>query len=385
MVNTIKIGVFIPCFWPERNGIINYVDGLYSHINKIDDSIKTTIVTFDTANTKQYFKEENGFNVYRLPCIVLLGGTYVIPSISGIIQFIKLIRSENFDLINTHTRFFISSLLGLIWAKTKKVPLIHTEHGSSFVKDGSFTVKFIARIYDEILGRLVIKNAYLIIGVSNACLDFTNKLGGDNGVVVPNGINEEFWQTEERSPNKITRIGFCGRIVKGKGLQDLLKALSTLKQSQWELDIIGDGNYLNELKKLSKSLKIDSKIVRHGSQESSYIKDIYKRTDIFVNSSYTEGGPRTILEAGALRCAIISTSVGIAPEIIINGLNGLLINAGNVYQLSNALSILIDDISMQREFGNSISNSIRDDFSQKKIALKFHFLIQKVILEVNAN
>ncbi len=376
MVNTIKIGVFIPCFWPERNGIINYVDGLYSHINKIDDSIKTTIVTFDTANTKQYFKEENEFNVYRLPCIVLLGGTYVIPSISGIIKFIKLIRSENFDLINTHTRFFISSLLGLIWAKTKKVPLIHTEHGSSFVKQGSFITRVIARIYDETLGRLVFTNSSQTIGVSSSCVSFAKLMGAENTAILYNSLDHNFWKPDPKILRICNKIAFCGRIIKAKGLQDLIYALDKIKQVEWELVIIGAGNYATEIKVLITQLKLQEHIVFAGDLDRNKIKETLNTVGIFVNPSYTEGLPTSVLEAGAMGCAIIATNVGGTNEIINDGENGYLVPLQKdsnlqVAHITKHLTDLLNNPEKQLQFGNSIAKFTSQKFDWEITAQQF--------------
>jgi glycosyltransferase involved in cell wall biosynthesis len=289
-------------------------------------------------------------------------------------------KNEKIDIVNTHTRFFISSLLGLIMAKKQGLPLVHTEHGSTFVKDSSLFTRFVARVYDETLGRLVITSATKLFGVSKSCIEFASRLGGKNGIVIYNGIDTDFWNTEERLPNKVTNITFCGRMVKGKGVHDLLKALAQLKSHEWNLQLVGDGNYLLKLKELATELKINDRIVWHGDQDRFYLKSILEKTDIFVNPSYTEGLPTSVLEAGAMRCAVIATNVGGTNEIINNEENGLLIPAHigieNTAFLFTALESILYNPEVQRKYGNAIAESIEKKFSWSVIAKIFshHFL-----------
>ena len=370
-----KIAIFLPFFSPEHNGVRNYVTELYSHLKKQKPDLKLFIITFDIQQINSFKSEDNVFVIYRIPCHVLVGRTYVIPSLKGVKLFWKIVNTEHFNFVNTHTRFFISSLLGLILAKRQKIPLWHTEHGSSFVKDGSLFTRFVARVYDEIFGRLVISSATKLFSVSKACLEFTKKLGGKRGDVIYNGINTDFWNTPERLANNITTITFCGRMVKAKGVQNLLQALALLKHLDWKLHLIGDGNYINDLKKLATDLRLADRVIWHGSKNSTFLKSILETTDIFVNPSYTEGLPTSVLEAGTMRCAVIATDVGGTSEIITNGVNGILVpapkNEQAISHLKSSLQKLIVDKNIQRNYGNNLAKLVEEKFNWNRLSVSF--------------
>lgn len=312
---------------------------------------------------------------------MLVGETYVIPSLKGLKIFWDIVKTEQFNVVNTHTRFFISSLLGLVMAKKLHIPLWHTEHGSSFVKDGSLFTRFVARVYDELFGRLVISSANKLFGVSEACLKFTKKLGGKKSIVIYNCIDTDFWNTPARLPNVKAKITFCGRMVKGKGLQNLLHALALLKNVEWELHLVGDGNYINKLKELATKLDLNNRLYWHGSQNREFIKDLLRITDIFVNPSYTEGLPTSVLEAGAMRCAVLATDAGGTNEVIEDGENGMIvpIPKGKQSQLCflNSLQELILDTNLQRKYGNAIAKSIDEKFNWKVASEKYSIVISE--------
>ncbi|MDH4129559.1 MAG: glycosyltransferase family 4 protein [Spirochaetota bacterium] len=373
-----KIAVFTTYFWPEKNGLVNYIDGLYTHVISNHHDVKVDIFTFDTLKTKIHFETIGSFNVYRFPCVTLMGGTYAIPSITSYTKLKKIFKKNTYHIVNTHTRFFLSSFFGYLIAKKYKIKFVHTEHGSSFVKDGSQLVRLLARVYDETLGRLVISQSDVLLGVSKKCLDFANMLSSKNKYksVIHNGIDTNFWQLDKHKPtNQLIKITFCGRLTKSKGVHNLLTAMIHLESTNWLLDIVGAGNYNEYLVELSSELNINNKITWHGSVDSNYIKNILSNTDIFINPSYSEGLPTSVLEAGAMQCICIATDVGGTNEVIDDGINGFLIPPQNIEQLVDKLNLVMNKVEY-KQFGIILSKKIKSTFDWLVISEKFYDILK---------
>jgi glycosyltransferase involved in cell wall biosynthesis len=136
------------------------------------------------------------------------------------------------------------------------------------------------------------------------------------------------------------KLLFVGSICKRKGILDLLESLKTV-DFQYELHILGEFS--------SSSLEIicreiqnshNLNLIFHGYLESPEKEHYYINSDILVLPSYAEGFPMVIPEAMAYGCAIISTRISGIPEIVENGINGFLIDPGQVNLLRNKIIFL---------------------------------------------
>jgi len=357
-----KIAVLTTYFNPEENGLTRYINGLYGVLLEKHPEIEIDVIAFDTLKTKNYRQKTKNWTIYRIDCIPILGRTYAIPTRKGKKQLRDIFQKNSYDLINTHTRFFLTSYYGIKMGKKYGIPVIHTEHGSGFVKHNCKAVEWIAKIYDLTLGKYVLKNADLVCGVSQSACRFAKKLGAKKTGVVYNGINVKFWQNTpsfvsplvrgRNSGDSETVFTFVGRLIPEKGVQDLIEVLKILNtppprlergyssqeengiqsplergvsargedgvcEFNWKLFIIGDGFYRKELEKLVKKYQLEDKILFLGAKNQKEVRDILKTTDLFINPSLaSEGLPTTILEAAACDCRVLSSDKGGSIEVL---------------------------------------------------------------------
>ncbi len=104
-----------------------------------------------------------------------------------------------------------------------------------------------------------------------------------------------------------------GRIARDKGIEELLIAVSILKKNkyQFELYIVGSGEFIEEAKQISTNLQINDVVKFTGPvYEIDKIKQYYLNSDIYILPSYHEGFPRTLYEAMIFGTPIITTLVG---------------------------------------------------------------------------
>jgi len=135
--------------------------------------------------------------------------------------------------------------------------------------------------------------------------------------------------------NTLIIVTIC-RLTKEKGLNVLFEALSILKFDNYKLLIVGDGIEELKLKKLSKKLDISQKIKYLG-----FIKDIgpvLKLSNLYINSSYFEGFPNSVVEAINHGIPVIcSQSHGGINEILLNGKCGTIFKNGDSLDLASKI------------------------------------------------
>ena len=362
-----KIIIFTTHFYPYRGGLENYA--LQMALRLVKKGVKVDVLTFNHANLKD-FEKYKGIGIYRIPCWNVLGVVYSIPRMNEKTKSIlKKLARNNYDFVNTHTRFFASSWLGMKFAKENSIRLIHTEHGNVFVKHPNPIVEFFAWLYDMTIGRKIFKSAWKVVGVSKPCCRFAKKLGAKNCTVIHNCVDTGLFKKKKADLIKKLKIGkktrvitFVGRVIHSKGIHDLINALEGINNAK--LLVVGDGPYLNNLKKLANEKKVDALFLGSKSQEE--IVDILNITDIFVNPSYSEGLPSSVLEAGAVGIPIIATNVGGTNEIIDNGINGLLVKPKNISQMRKSLLLLLKSRARRDNFSRKIHKKVIEQFDWDK-------------------
>ena len=163
----------------------------------------------------------------------------------------------------------------------------------------------------------------------------------------------------KKKKHRGTKIVYVGRLIKDKGVQDLLRAVKGLDV---QTVIVGEGKYKKELRKLG------GRFV--GEKHTAGVRDMLAQADLFVNPSYGEGLPTTVLEAGAMGLPVIATDVGGTKEIIDNGKNGYLVKPGNIKLLRSKIQSLLKNKKMRARFGKVLQKKVRSHFDWNKITDK---------------
>ncbi len=139
---------------------------------------------------------------------------------------------------------------------------------------------------------------------------------------------------------------FCGRIAKNKGLPELLAALSDVPEAT--LLVIGEGPEKKRCEDLAQSLKLSGRVTFAGwLPTQADVMRAVQSAKIFVMNSRSEGGPRVALEAMACGMPVIATKVGVMPDVIHDGENGMLVEMDKD-DLIRAIRLLLRD-SVRRE------------------------------------
>ena len=369
-----RILIFAAYFHPHVGGYEKIVYELSRRL--VQRGYELDILTCNTERTLAY-EEMDGIHIYRLPCWNALNGAYPIPKpCPTSFRILRRLLRRDYHVINTQTRFFITSFLGLVFAQLKRTPLVHTEHVTRHSIVPNKVVDLISRAYDHSIGALIVKSARRNTGVSGAVCEFLKHLGATNIQLVHNGIDTTVFKKREGAncrqklgiSNDAIVITFVGRLIYAKGVQDLITAFPAIKDTAvaTELLIVGDGPYRTTLENLAYQGTCGRDILFLGQKIHAELIDILSVTDVFVNPSYSEGLPTSIMEAASIGLPIIATDVGGTGEIITDYKTGILIKAANRSQLEHKLRELLTDTELRKELGANARISVEQKFSWDK-------------------
>lgn len=231
---------------------------------------------------------------------------------------------------------------------------------------GAQYMEFYKEITDKKKSNVVsiLKSADMVIALSQ---DWKNKFdktfGLTNCVVLENGINME------RLKPAITEHEVChksfvtlGRLGKRKGTYDLVDAVEIATKAVPDIKVYlaGDGD-VEQIRQLVQQKGLEKNIDVVGWANFDKKLDLLKHVSTVVLPSYNEGLPMSVLEGMACRKAIISTKVGAIPEVVKEE-NGILVDAGDVNALADALVKCSTDIEMISNMGLQNSAKIQAEY-----------------------
>ena len=360
--------IFAGFFLPHVGGYENVIYDISKKLSNIGYDLD--IITLNTENV-QTFQVENRINIYRLPTWNLLNNMYPFPK-PNLLTFKILINiaKKDYSVVNTQTRFMSTSLLGLVFSKIKRIPLVHTEHGTRHSIVGNRFIDFLSKVYDHLIGSLIVRSARKNVGVSRAACNFLAHLDANNLVLIYNAIDTSIFKKiitnkrDELGLENCIIVVYHGRLIYAKGIQDLIIAFTNLKKTfcGLKLLIIGEGNYRSELETLTKKLCSEG-ILFLGKKNRAEIIEFLSISDIFVNPSYSEGLPTSVLEAGSVGLPIVATNIGGTNEIIEDYENGILYPPGEIKILEGKISELIMSGALRERLGKNARNSICERFA----------------------
>ena len=198
-----------------------------------------------------------------------------------------------------------------------------------------------------------------------------------NVTVVYNGVNLGRFLPHLGSADEGLRLIYVGRLIRDKGVQGILAALSQIKNDRITLTIAGDGEYRSALEQQAELLGISNRVELLGARND--IPHLLAQADVFVHFPVCEEGfGITIIEAMASGLICVCGKSGAIPEIITHKSNGFLVEKGNVSMLASQLNSVIDKLGSP-ELDNIRTEALKtaEMFSAERFAQR----LDKVVCE----
>jgi glycosyltransferase involved in cell wall biosynthesis len=185
--------------------------------------------------------------------------------------------------------------------------------------------------------------------------------------VLPNGIPS----TPEEGTNirselgmssEVDLVGAIGRLYPEKGYDDLIRAIALLKEDFGSIRcvIVGHGPDQEKLQALIDDLDVSREVQLLGRRQD--VPEVIRSLDVAVLSSKHEGSPLAVMEYMAGAAPIVATAVGGVPELIQDGVHGLLVRPSDPSELAAAIRRLLEDRALASRLGRSARERQRANF-----------------------
>jgi len=298
----------------------------------------------------------------------------------------RVYNEEKIDIIQVHIAYH-GMLPAYLLSKIVGIPYVVTCHGSD--------IRILRkRVTTRLWQKILLHNASHIIAVSN---EIKNLLIQEYDIpprsisVIPNGYDDKLIkliQTNiaDQATSKNITLVFVGGLRSVKDPLTLIDAFMMISENQKnvQLHIVGDGDLRLAIEKKIKFYGLQDRITLHGHLPHENVLRILSSSDIFVLTSVEEGLPTSLIEAMALGKPVIATNVGGIPEIVKDGVNGILVPPKSPKSVSEALEKLLANIELRKKLAEAAIESVKD-YSWSKIAKKYERIYHKILRKTKNN
>lgn len=361
--------------------------------------VVTSSISFKLIDGQAQFMQQQGYQV-----ITASGGPFPkdgIPQLNGVRfvpqphlvrpisiredllalrDMIRLIRKERPDIIHSHTPK--AGLMGMLAGWLCHVPIrIHTVAGLPLLVHSGFKRK-ILNLVERITYRCatsVYPNSHklrdTIISLRLASPDKLRVIGDGSS----NGINvqhfckelfaEEFVDPIRKQLGGSFTFIFVGRIVRDKGICELVEAFTRLQQEHPDARLLLVGNFEQELDPLPEEVyhTIQSHPAIYCAGWQDDVRPWLVAADALAFPSYREGFPNVVMQAGAMELPCVVSDINGCNEIIIEGENGLIIPSHDAVALYQAMKRMIEDKALYTHCQQNARPLIASRYKQEDV------------------
>lgn len=277
---------------------------------------------------------------------------------------LRLVRENNISILESHG--YKGHVVCLALKKLTKLPWVAYVHGWT-----SENLK--VELYNR-LDRAIVRFADKIVPVSEdlrARLDIEESAGGKL-VTIPNAADSidttrPFADVRERYGVAGNETLFCivGRLSPEKGHRYFVEAFKMVSAEFPEIKavIVGDGQEREALARIVHQNGLTGRIIFAGYQED--VSSFYHACDMVILPSLREGMPMAALEAMMFAKPVIASDVGGIPEVVLDGVTGVLVEPQNPVALAAALGGLLRDREKMAELGLAGKRRVEAEFNPR--------------------
>jgi phosphatidylinositol alpha-1,6-mannosyltransferase len=359
-------------FPPTVGGIETRVKNYIQNLLRMNQKVR--VVALTQRKDPVYVENYNGATVYRCR-----------SSPKGIFKVFFIIKQAVKDypidalLILTGANSLIG-LLFLLYGKAKRTKTGIFLYGKDILMSKNNPLQFLLLLLALFLADK--------IGVNSKATShlLPKRIRHKINLLYP-GVNTQSLKRYEisQAPSKKEKlILFVGRLIKRKGLDDLLRAFKLVlkKIPNAKLIIVGDGPERAMLSNLTETLGIQGKVEFTGVLTGRKLYEKYRACDVFVMPSKkidrdVEGFGIVFLEVGLFKKPSIGTWSGGIPEAVVHKQTGILVSEGEIIALANAIELLLTDENLARKLGENAYNKVIKNFTWEKATLRLLQMFQR--------
>jgi glycosyltransferase involved in cell wall biosynthesis len=292
---------------------------------------------------------------------------------AGMFAIWRHCRRHRYDVIHVHWPMPLA-LLG--WAAQQgggqRVPLVSTFYGVElrWVKGSLRALKWLVR--------WAARRSDRVVAISTYTAAELRELADVPIEVIPYTTSLPEPPALPRTGGGVATVLFVGRLVERKGVPVLIEAMSLLPGGgSVRLEIVGEGPERPTLEAAAQRLGIADRIEFRGKVSSAELQAAYARASAFVLPSIfdargdTEGLGVVALEAMNYGTPVVASRIGGIPDIVEDGVTGVLVPPGDAAALAAALRRVLDEPGLARKLGEAGRRRLHEQFSWEAITARW--------------
>jgi len=317
--------------------------------------------------------EEVGIRVHRLN----LSHRWMVPQ--GLLRLLRVLREGQHEIVHGHTFFpgLYVALTRLFLPGVRRVVTFHNLGYDSYPANTAWR-----KIRKRLDGWLMRNWVDGRVAVSHAVGEhYQRHLRLPPVDVIPNAFPTQDLQPDPALDRRavLEECGLsgddfvallCGRFVAEKGHRFFISAIDMLRQRGEQVRglIVGDGPLAGEIAADIRRRGLDERIRVHPAVRHAELLRIMQAADLLVMASTHEGFPLSPGEAMALGRPVLATKVGGSPELLEDGVSGVLVPPGDPAALADGMMRLLKNPEERRRLGAAAQRRIADRFSTEHLA-----------------
>lgn len=364
---------------------------LGSQIDYIKDYYQIILISQNDENGLVKLGKEKNLPIYK---VNLTRKITPLKDLLALIKLIRILKKEKPEIVHTHTPK--AGLIGMLAAKLSGVKnRLHTVAGMPLLESSGLKYKLLT-----FLERLTYACSTQVYFNSKGLMDIVlekkiSKAKSKFKVIgngSTNGVDTKYFSKEHYSEDELNRLRlehnikekdtvflFVGRIVKDKGVNELVNAFKKLSNKFDNVKLVMLGRFENDLNPVdyetSQEIESNPNILFLGYKID--VRPYFGFSDVFVFPSYREGFPNVVMQAGSMGLPSIVSNINGNNEIIENDINGKIIPVKNKDVLYQAMLTWHQNPKYVAEMKTKARKIIKERYDQK-------FVVKQVLKEYNS-
>jgi phosphatidylinositol alpha-1,6-mannosyltransferase len=230
----------------------------------------------------------------------------------------------------------------------------------------------------------------VLAAISRYTASLCNRVTKKDVAVIGGGLDRKFLQDKANDPINAQDREFTflsvGRLIERKGCGLVIESLARIRHllSNWRYVIIGNGAYERELRDLALKHNLSRNVQIMVNVDSEKLLEWYRLSDVFVMVSReipekgeVEGLGLVYMEAGAVGMPVIAGNSGGVPDVVRDGVNGILVKAQSVDDISRALLTLYTDTHLRKRLGENGRHLCETEWRWEKVVQRILAAVQE--------
>ena len=335
-------------YFPTAGGVERFTNNLARTL--LRHGHRVIVVTSSLAQLPAHEIDRDGIEIFRLPSWPFMNGRLPLLYFNAEFRRTEMcLWANRIDYCIINTYFYPLSMYAARQVRKRNIPALILNHGSTWLMAGNKLLSLAGQLYERAAVHLCRHYCNRFFGVSVAAQEWmktfsicpegiiTNAIDPDE---VTSQINMDInWRLQCGLPGDALVIAFVGRMIPEKGVNQLTRAMATIRKTHPNAYLLmaGTGPLLEKYRDSA-----PDGVFLLGTRPYPDILALLKQANVFCLPSRSEGFACTVLEAAALGCPIITTATGGSPQLLQDPRYGILLENMEAGTISNACIQALD-------------------------------------------